>query len=68
MNIGVAIRVALAKRNKSQTWLANEVDVTRPFLSNLCNNNKAPSIGMLRKIACALGMPVSELIKGGEGD
>jgi len=66
MNLGEAILVMLARRRKSQTWLAKEVSVTRCYMSSLCNNNREPSWGLVNRISNALGCKLSELIREGE--
>lgn len=63
MDLGQGIRVMLAKRQISQTKLAKEVEVTRPYMSSLCNNERVPSFGLLEKISDALDCKLWELIK-----
>ena len=66
MDLGQAIRVMLAKRQLSQTKLAKEVNVTRPYMSSICNNERVPSFGLLERISDALDCELSELIAEGE--
>lgn len=66
MDLGQGIRVMLAKRQISQTKLAKMVEVTRPYMSSLCNNERVPSFGLLERISESLGCKVWELIKEGE--
>lgn len=67
MNIGEGIRVMLARNSMSQSALAREVKVTRPYICSLCNNDKIPSTLLLKKISNVLGCKVSDLlIEGGE--
>ena len=63
MDLGQGIRVMLAKRQISQTKLAKEVEVTRPYMSSLCNNERVPSFGLLERMCDALDCKVWELIK-----
>jgi DNA-binding Xre family transcriptional regulator len=63
MNLGRGIRVMLARRNISQTRLAREVGVSRPYMSSLCTNNKTPSFGLLESISLSLGCEMWEIIK-----
>lgn len=65
MSIGEAIRVMLARENKSQTWLANEVSVSRSYMSSLCNDNKNPSWNLINRISKAFDCELWELIKEG---
>ena len=66
MDIWQAIRVMLAKRQLSQAKLAAMVEVTRPYMCSLCNNERVPSFGLLERICEALECKVSELIAEGE--
>ena len=66
MDLGKGIRVMLAIRNVSQTKLAKEVGVTRPYMSSLCTSNKTPSFGLLESISLSLGCEMSEIIKESE--
>lgn len=66
MDIGKAIRVFIAKKNISQSKLAKSVDVTRPYMSSLCNSERIPSFGLLHKIAKSLDCKVWELIREAE--
>lgn len=68
MDLGLAIRVMIAKRKVSQTSLAKEVGVTRPYMSSLCNNDRIPSFGLLEKVSVALDCELWELIKEGGND
>lgn len=63
MDLGKGIRVMLAKRNISQTKLAKQVEVTRPYMSSLCNNERVPSFGLLEKMSAELCCELWELIK-----
>lgn len=66
MDLGEAILVMLARRRKSQSWLANELSVTKGYMSSLCNNNREPSWGLVNRISSALDCKLSELIREGE--
>ena len=66
MDIAVSLKVMIAKRKVSQTKLAKEVEVTRTYMSSLCNGERVPSLGLLERISYALDCEVSELIKEGE--
>ena len=63
MDLGQGIRVMLAKRQVSQTKLAKEVEVTRPHMCSLCNNERVPSFGLLERMSDALDCKLWELIK-----
>jgi transcriptional regulator with XRE-family HTH domain len=66
MDIAQAFRVALAKKQISQSELARRVEATRPFICSICNGDRLPSMDMMIKCANALDMKVWEIIKGGE--
>lgn len=61
-----ALRVILAKNNRSQNWLAKEVGKSRPYICKLCNNERVPSFGLIDDICKVFDVPVSEFMKGGE--
>lgn len=63
MDLGMGIRVMLARQNISQTKLARRVEVTRPYMCSLCNNERVPSFGLLEKISAELHCELWELIK-----
>lgn len=63
MDLGKGIRVMLAKRNISQTKLAKQVGVTRPYMSSLCNNERVPSFGLLETMSAELCCELWELMK-----
>ena len=66
MNVAKSIRVSLAKENKKQTWLANELGVSRAYVSALCTGEKRPSMDKMTVIANVFHVSVSEFIKRGE--
>ena len=65
MNITKSIKVALAQREQTQEWLANEVKMTAGALSALLTRNSIKS-SLLDRMAKALNMKASELIALGE--
>ena len=66
MDLGKGIRVMMAKKKISQTKLASAIHVTRPYMSNLCNNERVPSFGLIERICETLECNVWELIKESE--
>lgn len=66
MDIALAFRVALAKKQVSQSELARRIKATRPFICSICNGDRQPSLDMMIRSANSLDMKLSELIKGGE--
>lgn len=56
------IRVALAEKNKSNKWLAEQIGVSVITMSRWVNNRMQPSLNQLVKMANALDIDVTELI------
>jgi len=65
MNVGKSIKVALAKREMNQQDLAEKMDVSKPYVSQLAGREHA-GMGTVVLLAAAFGMSVSEFIKLGE--
>lgn len=51
----------------SQETLAEHADLHRTYVSGLERGKRNPTIGVLEKIARALGVGVSDLVRGKEG-
>ena len=56
------IREGLQQRNKTQSWLAGELDLELKTINNYINNRRQPTLGQLFEIAKALKMNVKDLI------
>lgn len=56
------IKEILARDDKTQTWLAEQIKKSRVVVSNYVNNNTQPSIEILFKIATVLKVDPKELI------
>lgn len=56
------IKEVLARVDKTQTQLAEEIGKSRVVVSNYCNNNAQPSLEILAKIAEVLEVPGKDLI------
>lgn len=65
MNVGISIKVALAKRGMSQTQLAEQLRCTKVWINRLANS-KSASMDTVQRLADAFGLPVSEFIALGE--
>ena len=63
MNIGNRIKEIRIAKNLSQKEIALAVDINRGQFSRIENNKVEPNLSSLKKIAEALGVPVSELFK-----
>lgn len=66
MNLRISIDVALAKAEKSQIWLAEQIGVEPQSIYNMRGRNSC-SQKSLEAMAQALGMSVSEFVNLGEG-
>jgi hypothetical protein len=65
MNLKRSTRIALARIDKTQAWLAQESGISKPTISIMCSTNRTSSNSM-QAIASALGMTVSEFVAVGE--
>lgn len=66
MNVAKSLDEALHQKRKTQTWLANELGCTIPYVNEIYLGNKVPSVNKLNKISEILGMKLSEFIALGE--
>ena len=66
MDISKSIRVGLAMSRKRQNWLADELKVTKAYVSAMCNDKVGVSTDRLQQLADLFDVPVSEFIKWGE--
>jgi transcriptional regulator with XRE-family HTH domain len=66
-NVGQSIKAALKKKGKSQKWLAEQINVTNPYICAVCSGKFGISIQRYQEIADILDMPLSELVALGEG-
>jgi putative transcriptional regulator len=56
------IKEILKEQGRTQTWLAEKIGKSYVVVTNYCNNNKQPSLGILREIAKVLDIDVRELL------
>lgn len=66
MDIAKSTRHGLAEVNQNRVWLALKLDVTKQYVSSLCNGITVPSTEMIERLALIFGVTVSEFIKWGE--
>ena len=57
------IREALKKKGKTAVWLAVEIGITQPSISNIVNNKVSPSLDTVQRIAKALDIDIVELFE-----
>ena len=65
MDIGLALRVALARRNKTQAWLAEQLGTSEGYISNM-KRGTMPSVERMQAVAGLLGFKLSEFVALGE--
>lgn len=65
-NLGEKVRTERKRQKISLQMLAEEVDVSASFLSQMENNKNSPSLTTLKKIADCLNVTVSYLLEEGE--
>ena len=58
------IKIVLAEKRKTNTWLAEHLEVNVNTVSKWCTNKMQPSIEKLYTIAGALDVDVRELLVG----
>jgi transcriptional regulator with XRE-family HTH domain len=61
--LGENLRKLRLKKNMSQVDLATALNVDRAYISNIENGRMNPTLSTLEKIAGALGVSTSELVK-----
>jgi transcriptional regulator with XRE-family HTH domain len=61
--LGENLRKLRLKKDMSQVDLANALSVDRAYISNIENGRMNPTLSTLEKIAGALEIPMSELVK-----
>ncbi len=61
--LGENLRKLRLKKNMSQVDLATALSVDRAYISNIENGRMNPTLSTLEKIAGALGVATSELVK-----
>jgi len=66
MDLGMAIRVGLAIKNKSKSWLAGELGVSKQYIGQLCKNAKTPSLEMITDISTLFNVTEAEFIGWGD--
>ena len=57
------IKVALAEKQKTNKWLAEQQDVNPATVSKWCTNSSQPSLDMLARISKVLEMDYTELVR-----
>lgn len=66
MEIGAAIALIRKEKGIKSYVVAEEVGITHAYLSLIENKKRIPTLGTLEKIAKALTVPVSRLVREAE--
>ena len=61
--IGIRLKWARKKKRMSQTALATEAGSGREYVRKLEAGRSDPTVGMLQRLAKALGVPVTALLE-----
>jgi transcriptional regulator with XRE-family HTH domain len=61
--IGMKLKRIRTAKGLSQYALAQEADVSREYIRKLEAGESDPTVGMLQRLAKALGVPVTELLE-----
>ncbi|MBD5310490.1 MAG: helix-turn-helix transcriptional regulator [Bacteroides sp.] len=56
------LKVVLAEKQRTNKWLANELDINPSTVSKWCTNSSQPDITLLLKISKLLDVELEELI------
>ena len=62
------IKETIKEKGKTAVWLASEIGIAQPSMSNIVNNKVAPSLETLDKIATALEVPITDLFEQPSND
>ena len=57
------IKVVLVEKKRTSKWLAEQLSVNPSTVSKWCTNSSQPSLDMLSKIAEALKVDYTELVR-----
>jgi DNA-binding Xre family transcriptional regulator len=57
------IKVMLAEKKRTNKWLAEQLGINPATVSKWCTNSSQPSLDMLSKIADALQVDYTELVR-----
>ena len=55
------IKEVLKEKGLTGVWLASQVGITRPNMSNIVSGKSKPSLDTLERIASALNVPITDL-------
>ena len=61
-----AVKSLLRETGNTRTWLAVQLEVSRPYISQICNGNDSIGMRTAMKISKIFGIKLSEFIERGE--
>jgi transcriptional regulator with XRE-family HTH domain len=61
--LGMKLKRVREARGMSQNAIAKKARITREYLSRLESGRYDPTVGVLQRLAKALGVPVTELLQ-----
>ena len=57
------IKEVLKEKGITAVWLASQIGITQPNMSNIVSGKSKPSLDTLERIAVALDVPITELFE-----
>jgi len=66
MNIAQSVRVGLAINNKSKSWLAAQLRISKNFISQVCKENRTLTQERIKEVSEIFGVKVSVFVSWGE--
>lgn len=66
MNIAQSVRVGLAINSKNKSWLADQLQVSKNFISQVCKNNRNLNQERIEEVSEIFGVKDSVFISWGE--
>ena len=61
--MNLRIKEVLKEKGLTAVWLASQIEITQPNMSNMVSGKSKPSLDTLERIAAALNVPVTELFE-----
>ena len=61
--MNLRIKEVLKEKGLTAVWLASQIEITQPNMSNMVSGKSKPSLDTLERIASALNVPVTELFE-----
>ena len=62
------IKEVLKEKGLTAVWLASQIEITQPNMSNIVSGKSKPSLDTLERIAVALNAPIVELFEQPSSD